>query len=581
MTITPPKPVNLYIGSFISLISQSDIRYEGFVFLLNPSDSTIGLRNVKSFGTEGRRKDGLQLLASDEIYEHIFFRGCDIKDLQVISSPLPQSTSAVPDDPAIIQSHFPQPSPTTMASTSHGAAQIANFSTSVHPILPVTPVQLNLPRGPSASSSSFWGSSLPPPPVNISRLVVPNYCPGLVGSSGGVSYFQHRYPPPPQSLLASLPPVQQQAQHQNVNTSVAGGSRFSELRHPLLLRGSTGSPNTLPPLLPTPFVQSNPGRFADLVSNLLSIPRPNEGSSALSSVAVDPGPKMASSLQEVLIVNATPASVINESSSIDPTISQTLSSMTIEEQSGLKQSSSSQSLQTTDIDAKTALAPVLEPVLSSNSTGETLESSLKSTAKTLLGSTSSHHCKGHFARGGDQAHRNPAFTNHSYRGRAQGRANVNSSRVIRRFKEDFDFEAMNEKSNKEEVWDYLGKNNKADADDGDENEKETEDSDVKGEASEVHVKDDSKPVFCKDDSFDSFSCDALDQESAEVTLCEQRKKDAETFGVEIPILKQGHGQGPRCAGASQVSYRGRGHGNARGGRGRGHRRSVVRPRYLK
>ncbi|XP_059303336.1 protein decapping 5-like isoform X4 [Lycium ferocissimum] len=539
MTITPPKPVNLYIGSFISLISQSDIRYEGFVFLLNPSDSTIGLRNVKSFGTEGRRKDGLQLLASDEIYEHIFFRGCDIKDLQVISSPLPQSTSAVPDDPAIIQSHFPQPSPTTMASTSHGAAQIANFSTSVHPILPVTPVQLNLPRGPSASSSSFWGSSLPPPPVNISRLVVPNYCPGLVGSSGGVSYFQHRYPPPPQSLLASLPPVQQQAQHQNVNTSVAGGSRFSELRHPLLLRGSTGSPNTLPPLLPTPFVQSNPGRFADLVSNLLSIPRPNEGSSALSSVAVDPGPKMASSLQEVLIVNATPASVINESSSIDPTISQTLSSMTIEEQSGLKQSSSSQSLQTTDIDAKTALAPVLEPVLSSNSTGETLESSLKSTAKT------------------------------------------NSSRVIRRFKEDFDFEAMNEKSNKEEVWDYLGKNNKADADDGDENEKETEDSDVKGEASEVHVKDDSKPVFCKDDSFDSFSCDALDQESAEVTLCEQRKKDAETFGVEIPILKQGHGQGPRCAGASQVSYRGRGHGNARGGRGRGHRRSVVRPRYLK
>ncbi|XP_060205611.1 protein decapping 5-like isoform X2 [Lycium barbarum] len=546
---------------------------------------------VKSFWTEGQRKDGLQLLASDEIYEHIFFRGCDIKDLQVISSPLPQSTSAVPDDPAIIQSHFPQPSPTTMASTCHGAAQIANFSTSVQPILPVTPVQLNLPRGPSASSSSFCGSSLPPPPVNISRLVVPNYWPGLVGSSGGVSYFQHRYPPPPQSLLASLPPVQQQARHQNINTSVAGGSntavaggsRFSELRHPLLLRGSTGSPNTLPPLLPTPSVQSNPGRFADVVSNLLSIPRSNEGSSALSSVAVDPGPKMASSLQEVLIVNATPALVINESSSIDPTISQTLSSMTIEEQSGLKQSSSSQSLQTTDIDAKTALAPVLEPVLSSDSTGETLESSLKSTAKTLLGSTSSRHCKGQFGRGGDKARRNPAFTNHSYRGRAQGRANVNSSRVIRRFKEDFDFEAMNEKSNKEEVWDYLGKNNKADADDGDENEKETEDSDVKGEASEVHVKDDSKPVYCKDDFFDSFSCDALGQESAEVTLCEQRKKDAETFGVEIPILKQGHGQGPRRAGASQVSYRGRGHGNARGGRdrGRGHRRSVVRPRYLK
>lgn len=34
-----------YIGSFISLISKSDIRYEGLLSFLNVNDSTIGLNN--------------------------------------------------------------------------------------------------------------------------------------------------------------------------------------------------------------------------------------------------------------------------------------------------------------------------------------------------------------------------------------------------------------------------------------------------------------------------------------------------------------------------------------------------------
>ncbi|CRH01552.1 trailer hitch homolog, putative [Plasmodium relictum] len=84
-----------YIGSKISLISNSEIRYEGILYTINTHESTVALQNVRSFGTEGRRQPDIP--PSNEIYDFIIFRGKDIKDVTV-SEP----AKNIPDDPAIV-----------------------------------------------------------------------------------------------------------------------------------------------------------------------------------------------------------------------------------------------------------------------------------------------------------------------------------------------------------------------------------------------------------------------------------------------------------------------------------------------
>jgi len=99
---------NQFIGSKISLISKSDIRYEGVLYALDLREATISLAKVKSFGTEDRPTER-PIPSKDEVYEFIIFRGSDIKSIDVLEPPKAGSNMpcGLPQDPAIIEvSHF-------------------------------------------------------------------------------------------------------------------------------------------------------------------------------------------------------------------------------------------------------------------------------------------------------------------------------------------------------------------------------------------------------------------------------------------------------------------------------------------
>jgi len=93
-----------YLGSKISLISKSEIRYEGILYTIDTKESTVALAKVRSYGTEDRPTDR-PVAPRDETYEYIIFRGADIKDIRVCQPPKPRPTleGGLPNDPAIVQ----------------------------------------------------------------------------------------------------------------------------------------------------------------------------------------------------------------------------------------------------------------------------------------------------------------------------------------------------------------------------------------------------------------------------------------------------------------------------------------------
>ncbi|KAG5068677.1 hypothetical protein JHK85_001054 [Glycine max] len=592
-----------YIGSLISLTSKSEIRYEGILYNINTEESSIGLRNVRSFGTEGRKKDGPQIPPGDKVYEYILFRGTDIKDLQVKSSPPVQPIPQVNNDPAIIQvdekSHYPHPVSTSTSLPSAVSGSLTDPSSHTTQLgLPGANFQGPLPLYQPGGNIGSWGASPPAPNANGGRLAMPPmYWQGYYGAPNGLPQLHQQsllQPPPGLSMPSSM---QQPMQYPNFTPSLPNvSSNLPELPSSLLPVSASIPSITSASLPPAP------SALAPAPSALP--PAPSSLSSASSALSSVPSVTLASEILPVSVTNKAP--IVSTSAAmlasnllsltisgpdinaIVPPISRKLhaisgSSLPYQTVSQLSSTvlGSSTSIHT-ETSAPSLVTPgqLLQPGPSIVSSAQPSQAPHKDVEVVQVSSTSSPEpsvpvsaetqppilplpvtSRPSYRPGGA-----PSQTHHgyNYRGRGRGRG-TGGLHPVTKFTEDFDFMAMNEKFKKDEVWGHLGKSKSHSKEkDGEENafdeDYQDEDND---DVSNIEVK---QPIYNKDDFFDSLSSNVHGNASqnGRTRYSEQIKIDTETFG---DFVRHRGGRGGR-GGRTRGGYYGRG-GYGYNGRGRG------------
>ncbi|CAK9856256.1 unnamed protein product [Sphagnum jensenii] len=564
-----PNTADSYIGSLISLTSKSEIRYEGILYTVDTDNSNIALQNVRSFGTEGRKKDGPQIPTSDKVYDYIIFRGSDIKDLQVKSSPplQPPTLPQPPTDPAIIslQSQYLPPSP---LGPYVGGIPSAGSSSEVNG---PPPPYSGLPpayRGGIPSlypSPGSWGPPPPPPPgPNGTGLATPMYWQGYYRPTAHLQQQQHIPPQPPLSL-APPPPTQPQPLH--IHQQLQPVTRPS------------GPVNVFPAAPATSVAQAQAPRSLSALATSV-------GSAALAAPTVLVAPAALAtpaSLAAPTTTVATPAALAAPTTTVATPAALAAPTTTVAASPGMTSlpstaaavKSQTATTQLPGVLAAPSKAPSSTsqqaPLISEQKSDEPVklaDQSLTSAAQPpqqqqvtqpLLPLPPSQQKQLPFQGNGATGN-----NNHIRRGRGRGSGSgrgIGLTHPTQHFTEDFDFTAMNEKFNKDEVWGELGGKGEKGGDEEDEYADGNLDDDT------------SDAMYVKDDFFDSLSCDALDREegrSERTRFSEQRKIDTETFG-NFPLWSHG-GRGGR-GGGRRGGYRGGMYGGAHGGRGTGYSRA--------
>nr|XP_043630696.1 protein decapping 5-like [Erigeron canadensis] len=523
-----------YIGSLISLTSKSEIRYEGILYNINTDESSIGLRNVRSFGTEGRKKDGPQLMPSDKVYEYILFRGSDIKDLQVKSASSAPPAPSINSDPAIIQSHYPRPPPLSSSLPPPAAAAASNSLPdpsiqNPQMIVPGSSLQGGPPLYQPGGNMGSWGPMPPPPNANSSAMPMPPmYWPGFYAPPNGLPQMHQ------QSLLRPPPSLQQPMQYPNYNANLPSGPQVqpSEYPSPLLAVSTNSATDALPSLM-----QNKPsavGPSAPLIGSFQSLSLLNTSDVNVPIPPVSNKPSVPSEVPTPSLV--TPGQLLQPG--LAPAVS-SQPTQAVHKDVEVVQISSTQASEPVapvPVAVPTEAQPPILP----------LPPQPRAAPKT---------------NGAPYQNRQ----SYNYRGRDRGGRGYGGSRSVMKFTEEFDFSAMNEKFNKDEIWDTLGKTNKKENDGNASDEDEYADE-VDADQPKVDV----KPVYSKDDFFDTLSCNSLDkqQSNGRPRFSEQRKLDTETFG-EYSRYQGGRGgrglyRGGRTRGGG---YHGRGGGYYPRGRG--------------
>ncbi|WRX19151.1 FDF domain - like 3 [Theobroma cacao] len=501
---------------------------------------------------------------------------------------------------------------------------MTSFSSNSQLALPSSNYQGSVPQYQPVGHMVSWGSSTPPT-VNSNEHTVPMYWQGLNGPSGGYSYLHPSLLRPPPGLLAS--PGTQHMEHSTVDASIPSVHAAS-----LVSNEASNYTAYVDPNAPGLTLSSNLSLASSLTSsvdtNNIALQFGEKSNSTLGSTSSYPnmptptplivGTSGSNQLEVPTPSLVTPGQLLQSAPTSPPTIlSSSLPLQTAQKDIEVVQTSTLEPLST---DADEAQAPMLPTA--SVSSGKMNEASLDSQhhdkglvrgrrngvmyQSSLTFEAAFRHIdvaflKPHVAtshthriiRGrveerennlyGTASHFQPSNRSHTggmekmngtaprpyygSRGRAQGRTN-GISRSVTAYPTDFDFEAMNEKFNKEEVWNQLGKSSKGisedngDADDSQEDDRQHEDA-------EGLLKADIKPVYVKDEFFDSLSSNTFDHKpkKGRSKFSEQKKLDAETFGG-FHINRGGHG-GRRAGhgGWSRGSRYGRGYEH--GGRGQG------------
>ncbi|KAI3468506.1 hypothetical protein Pfo_025169 [Paulownia fortunei] len=522
---TSSSTADSYIGSFISVTSKCEIRYEGVLYHLNPQDSTLGLKDVRSFGTEGRKKNGQQVPPSDKVYEYILFRGSDIKDLQVKTAPPVQLEEPIFNDPAIIQVsnyYVEPPTPSKSVSATVGSLTEYNFYTE--------PSALNarsypsiLPSHHSGTQLGIWGSSQ-------STHGMPTQRQGYSGAPASIAGAQQHS----LSSTTTLYPLQNQASTTmavtNLSTNVSPG-------HSLATSSSTYLTAT-----PTLTSEQLSTRFTDLFSSNPSLPFHH------STLINSNGLTMPFSLTyqnassiEAQVVNKVvpdPVSLLPVQSSPYSTssVSDPLSDPLLRQQLAL-------------------LTPNLsQPKLSEHSPAKKLYSNQND-----IGVMSSIYLN--FSSSATTPAVQPPLLPLP--------PPSQKLQYSSQFTEEFDFQAMNEKFKKDEVWGYLGKANQRDKVEGiQENGTSTQHSGH--DNPDMISKSDPKPAYNKDDFFDTISCNSIGHgaRNGQNRLSERVRLDTQTFGNFQQRTQLGYG-GYRAGRGEHTGPYNWGRGYNYGNRGRG------------